>query len=187
LSEHEKVSLMPTARSVPAQLRSFDELYAAYSRFVWRDVMSRGVPSGAIDDVVQEVFVIVHRRLAAFESQSAMRAWLSMIVKRVSRDHVRQLGQSPVTEPLKGNDVSPDVSTIEGPAEAFDQKAVATLLDDLLRRMTDVQREAFIMHEIEHMTVGEIARALPANKNTVYARLQAARRIFESGIRPYRG
>jgi RNA polymerase sigma-70 factor (ECF subfamily) len=182
LSEREIASLMSPSASVPAELRSFDELYAEYSRFVWRDVMNRGVPRSAIDDVVQEVFVVVHRRMAAFESQAAMRTWLSMIAKRVSRDHVRKLSDAPGTAPLEGN----DVSTIEGPAEAFDHKAVATLLDDLLRRMTDVQREVFIMHEIEHMTVGEIASALPANKNTVYARLRGARRIFESGIRPYR-
>jgi RNA polymerase sigma-70 factor (ECF subfamily) len=183
LSERESPSLMSTAISSPAKLRSFDRLYTAYARFVLRDVMSCGVPRSAVDDVVQDVFVVVHRRMAAFESRSAMRTWLSMIVNRVTRDHLRQLGHASVTEPLEIN----DGSTVEGPAEAFDHKAGATLLDDLLRRMTDVQREVFIMHEIEHMTVGEIASALPANKNTIYARLRAARRIFESGIRPYRG
>jgi RNA polymerase sigma-70 factor (ECF subfamily) len=182
LSQRERVQLAPTATSAPAELRSFDELYAEYARFVWRDVMSRGVPRWAIDDVVQEVFVVVHRQLAAFESQSAMRAWLSIIVKQVSREHVRELGHAPLTQPLGAN----DASTLEGPAEAFEQKAVATLLDELLARMTEAQREVFIMHELEHMTVDEIASSLPANKNTVYARLRTARRIFEGGIRPYR-
>jgi RNA polymerase sigma-70 factor (ECF subfamily) len=183
--------MTPPATSVSAELPSFDELYADYSRFVWRDVMNRGVPRSAIDDVVQEVFVVVHRRLAAFESRSAMRAWLSMIAKRVARNHVRQLGETPVGEPLELNEVSLDASLdanpIAGPAEAFDRKAVATLLDDVLLRMTAVQREAFIKHEIEHQSVSEIASALRTNRNTIYARLRAARRIFRAGIRAYRG
>jgi RNA polymerase sigma-70 factor, ECF subfamily len=183
LSERERASLKSTPSTVPAELQSFGELYAEYSRFVRHDVMSLGVPRSAIDDVVQEVFVVVHRMMAAFENRSAMRTWLAMIVAQVSRDHFRQLRHASVTESMEIS----DVSTPEGPAEAFDHKAGVTLLDDLLRRMTDVQREVFVMYEIEHMTADEIASALPANKNTVYARLRAARRIFESGIRPYRG
>jgi RNA polymerase sigma-70 factor (ECF subfamily) len=140
--------------------------------------MSRGVPRSAVDDVVQEVFVVVHRRLAAFESQAAMRAWLSTIVKDVSRDHVHRRAEAPLADP--------GASPSEGPAEAVDHKAAATLLDELLGQMTEVQREAFVMHEVEHMTVAEITRALGANRNTIYARLRNARRIFDAGIRPYR-
>jgi RNA polymerase sigma-70 factor, ECF subfamily len=183
--------MTPPATSVSAELPSFEELYAAYSRYVWRDVMNRGVPRSAIDDVVQEVFVVVHRRLAAFESRSAMRAWLSMIAKRVARNHVRQLGETLAAAPLEldevGSGTSLEANPIAGPAEAFDQKAVATLLDDVLLRMTAVQREAFIKHEIEHQSVSEIASALRTNRNTIYARLRAARRIFRGGIRAYRG
>ena len=52
--------------------------------------------------------------------------------------------------------------------------------------MTDIQREVFIMHEIEQMTGREIAEALDVNENTVHTRLRAARQLFESAVRQQR-
>jgi RNA polymerase sigma-70 factor (ECF subfamily) len=182
LSQREISSSASPPSAAPRALRPFDELYAEYARFVSHDAMRRGVPRSAVDDVVQEVFVVVHRRMAAFESQSAMREWLSTIVQDVSRDHVEPVRPDRPAATF----ASQDVARHEGPAEAVDHKIVATLLDGLLARMSEVQREVFVMHELEHMTVEEITRALHANRNTIYARLRTARRIFERGIRPYR-
>jgi RNA polymerase sigma-70 factor (ECF subfamily) len=48
--------------------------------------------------------------------------------------------------------------------------------------MSDIQREVFVLHEIEQMTGAEIAEALGVNENTVFTRLRAARLIFETGV-----
>jgi RNA polymerase sigma-70 factor (ECF subfamily) len=137
------------------------------------------VPASAVDDVVQEVFVVVHRKLGGFEGRSTMRTWLAGIVRRVVADHVRKRGNAPVgDEPLEND----RPSAARGPAEALDAKAAAGVLDALLARMTEVQREVFILHEIEEMTGREIAESIGANENTVHTRLRAARRIFEEGL-----
>jgi RNA polymerase sigma-70 factor (ECF subfamily) len=158
--------------------RSFDQVYSEFADFVLRDARSRGVPRAAIDDVVQEVFVAVHERMSAFDNPTAMRGWLSTLVDEVARAHVQPAPPAALA--------APDRTAASAPDEAVDHKTVATLLDELLRRMSDVQREVFLMHELEDMSVGEITTALPANRNTVYARLRAARRIFRGGIRPLR-
>jgi RNA polymerase sigma-70 factor (ECF subfamily) len=157
----------------------FDEVYDAHFAFVWRNVLNRGVPSAAVDDVVQEVFVVVHRKLPSFEGRSSLRTWLAGIVRRVVADHVRKRGNAPVgDEPLATD--SP--SEARGPAEELDAKAAARILDELLARMPEAQREVFILHEVEQMTGREIAEAVGANENTVHTRLRAARRIFEEGL-----
>jgi RNA polymerase sigma-70 factor (ECF subfamily) len=158
---------------------AFDEVYDAHFAFVWRNVLNRGVPSSAVDDVVQEVFVVVHRKLPGFEGRSSMRTWLAGIVRRVVADHVRKRGNAPVgDEPLATD--SP--SEARGPAEELDAKAAARVLDELLARMPEAQRVVFILHEVEQMTGREIAEAVGANENTVHTRLRAARRIFEEGL-----
>lgn len=157
---------------------TFDEVYEGHFGFVWRCVVSRGVPRSAVDDVVQEVFMVVHRKLATFEGRSSMRTWLWTIVRRVVRDHLRKRGNASEGEPL----VDDQATTMQGPAEALDQKAAVQILETLLARMTDVQREVFVMFEVEEMTGGEIAEALGVNENTVRTRLRAARQIFSSGI-----
>jgi RNA polymerase sigma-70 factor (ECF subfamily) len=181
LSEH--VSTSPIAARVSVrEVVSFEQVYDTHFEFVWRYVMNRGVPRSAVDDVVQEVFIVVARKLPAFEGRSSLRTWLSAIVRRVARDHVRKRGNAPVGEPL--SDL--EVSHLKSPAEALDDKAAARRLDDLLSRMTEIQRDVFILHEIEQMTGLEIAEALDVNENTIHTRLRAARRIFESGIERYR-
>ncbi len=179
---HESPLLTSTAAVAPPAVPTFEEVYETYFAFVWRSVMTRGVPHAAVDDVVQEVFMVVHRKLPAFEGRSSLRTWLSIIVRRVARDHLRKRGNVPVGEPL-GDD---EISSLQGPAEAWERKVAAKLLTDVLARMTDIQREVFIMHEIEQMTGREIAEALDVNENTVHTRLRAARQLFESAVRQQR-
>jgi RNA polymerase sigma-70 factor (ECF subfamily) len=169
----------PLGVTPPLPTPSFDDVYDTHFTFVWRNVLNRGVPSSSVDDVVQEVFVVVHRKLAGFEGRSSMRTWLAGIVRRVVADHVRKRGNAPAgDEPLATD--SP--SEARGPAEELDAKAAARVLDQLLAQMPEAQREVFILHEVEQMTGREIAEAVGANENTVHTRLRAARRIFEEGL-----
>ena len=70
------------AAGPPTPASTFDEVYDEHFAFVWRNVLNRGVPQAAVDDVVQEVFVVVHRKLPGFEGRSSMRTWLAGIVRR---------------------------------------------------------------------------------------------------------
>lgn len=163
---------------VPSAPLSFDQVYDTQFSFVWRSVLSRGVPRAAVDDVVQEVFMVVHRKLATFEGRSSMRTWLWTIVRRVVRDYLQKHGNAPAGEPLADEHASP----AQNPAEALDQKDAAAVLERLLAGMSDVQREVFVMYEIEEMTGAEIAEALAVNENTVRTRLRAARQTFSSAV-----
>ena len=53
----------------------FDDVYREHFAFVWRAAKRLGVGDGSLDDVVQEVFVVVHRRLDGFESRSSVKTW----------------------------------------------------------------------------------------------------------------
>jgi RNA polymerase sigma-70 factor (ECF subfamily) len=156
----------------------FAVVYDEYFAFVWRNVLNRGVPSSSVDDVVQEVFIVVHRKLREFEGRSSLKTWLAGIARRVVSDHVRKRGNAPVGDPLEV-DVA---SALAGPAEALDAKVAARLVDGLLALMSDDQREVFMLHELEEMTGREIAESTGTNENTVHTRLRAARKIFQEGL-----
>src|SRR5262245_20245633 len=74
-------------RSAPedVEVREFSAFYEQYFAFVWRSVRRLGVADHAVDDAVQDVFVVVHRRLAEFEGRSSVRSWLFGIALRVAR------------------------------------------------------------------------------------------------------
>jgi len=158
----------------------FREIHDAYYGFVWRYAANRRVPPMAIDDVVQEVFVVVYHRLASFEGRSSLKTWLAGIAYNVVRSYVRKPGNRSTGDYLDEELqlLAPGAS----PAETLERKAALELLDRLLDKMSDIQREVFILNEIEQLSGVEIAEVLGINENTVRTRLLAARKVFNAGV-----
>jgi RNA polymerase sigma-70 factor (ECF subfamily) len=158
---------------------SFNALYAQHFEFVWRVVRRLGVRDGAIDDVVQDIFVIVHRRLPSFEGRSLLKTWLFGITRRVVKDHLRRRPEQVVHEPLAEELVG---GTEDGPFDVASRSEASRLLHRLLDELDETRREVFVLAELEQMTAPEIAEALGLNLNTVYSRIRAARQAFERAV-----
>ncbi len=158
----------------------FREIYDTYFGFIWRYAANRRVPPMALDDVVQEVFVVVHNRLPSYEGRSSLRTWLAGIAHNVVRGYVRKPGNRPAGDHLENE----DQLRADGwsPAEALERKAALELLDRMLDKMTELQREVFILYEIDQLSGVEIAELLGVNENTLRTRLFAARKIFNAGV-----
>lgn len=162
---------------------TFRALYDAHFAYVWRAVANRGVPPAAMDDVVQEVFLVVHRKLDEFEGRSSVRTWLSGIVRRVVADHVKKRGNQ------ASGQVSLDEHAFEGgedPALDLERRTAAALVDALLGKLTEPHREVFVMYELEQLTTREIAELTQTNENTVQTRLKAARKAFQRALERHR-
>ena len=176
----------PTGSS-PAAL-AFVDVYQAEAGFVWRAVRGLGVGQGAIDDVVQEVFVIAYRRLPEFEGRSSVRTWLSGILLNAVRHHRRSLLRKSPHETLREEPT--DVDTLETRARGPHEEAVAReetrLLERVLGDLDEAKREILVLAELEEMSAPEIAEVLGLNLNTVYSRLRLARESFEKLAARYR-
>jgi RNA polymerase sigma-70 factor (ECF subfamily) len=159
---------------------SFETVYATHFDFVYRSVRRLGAPEHAVDDAVQDVFLVVHRRLADFEGRSSLRTWLFGIVLRVVRDHRRALARRRQGEPLRESLVP---SPTGSPERRVERSEAARALHAILDAMDDDKRAVFVMAELEEMSAPEIAEATGANLNTVYSRLRAARADFEDGVK----
>jgi RNA polymerase sigma-70 factor (ECF subfamily) len=162
---------------------TFEVVYGAHFPFVWRTVRRLGVIDGAVDDVVQDVFVVVHRRLPTFRGESPIRSWLFAIVRRVVRDTRRSLRRKPahLGGGARGVEDVDSVVAVDGagPLECLAKAEALRALHGILDGMPEAQREVFILAELEQMSVAEIGAAVGANVNTVYSRLRAARAEFE--------
>jgi RNA polymerase sigma-70 factor (ECF subfamily) len=166
---------------------SFQETYARHFDDVWRMVGHLGVPEADREDVVQDVFLIVLRRLATFEGRSSLRTWLYGITLRVVRDR-RRSGRRMARhhEPCDA-----DVATVVDvgratPLESAAKNQAVALLAQLLDALDHDRRDVFIMVELEQMTVPEAAELLGDNVNTVYTRLRLARSDFERALDRHR-
>jgi RNA polymerase sigma-70 factor (ECF subfamily) len=166
-----------------AETLSFSATYEANFAFVWRSVRRLGVQEEAVDDVVQETFVIVHRRLAEFEGRSSLKTWIFGIVLRVVRDHRRSRRRKPLSAAADADALA---DATQGPHERAEKAEAARALHAILDEMDDDKREVFVLAELEQMTAPEIADALSVPLNTVYSRLRAARQAFEASVARWR-
>ncbi len=168
-------------RAVTGEALDFEALYDDHFDFVFRNVRRLGVPDAHVDDAVQEVFLVVHRRLGEFEGRSTVKTWLFGILARVASDHRRSLRRKSPHLRSPGGIVEPDTLAIErgGPHDAAARAEGVRLLHALLDELDDDKRAVLVLAELEQMTAQEIAESLGLNVNTVYARLRAARREFE--------
>src|SRR6478736_6482237 len=62
-------------------------VYEAYFRYVWRCLRSLGVRDSQLEDALQDVFIVVQRRLPEFDGRAAVRTWLYAIALRVARKY----------------------------------------------------------------------------------------------------
>ena len=160
-----------------------DQVYEAHVDFVWRSARSLGVREMNIDDVVQEVFVVVQRRLAEFEGRSDIKTWLFGITRRVVRAHVRQLVRSRSQTETSADLVDPNAACAESQLATLEG---ARLLYALLDELEPDLREVFVLSELEEMSGPSIAEALDLELSNVYARVRRARMAFDAALRRYR-
>ena len=178
----------PPPADVLVQPADFADVYDEHFAFVWRTARRMGVEPSALDDVCQEVFLVVHRRLGEFEGRSSLRTWLFGILMRVVGVHRRSLLRKSPAHRSTGELVDPD--TLADRQQSPDEVVAATesvrIAHALLDQLDDDKRAAFVLSELEDMPVTEVAKAVGANVNTVYARLRAARQEFAAAAQRHR-
>lgn len=164
----------------------FEDVYEAHAAFVFRNLRRLGVPERSLDDAVQDVFVVVHRRLPEFEGRSAITTWLFAIVLGVARNHRRSQRRRAPEAP--GGDEPDDLvgAAAERPDRKAERAQAVRVLCALLDELDDDKREAFVLSQLEGMTAPAIGEALGLNVNTVYARIRAANKAFEQAVARFR-
>ena len=186
----------PGATQAPAEVAlvatppvpPFPQLYEEYFTFVWTSARRLGVPAASIDDAVQEVFVVVHRRLGEFAGRSSVKTWLFAIVRNVARE-ARRLIRRKSPHDAPGALEDPDAlagSPEDRPDRAAERASENRVLHALLDKLDDDKREVFVLAELEGFAAPEIAEAIGINVNTVYSRLRHARQEFADAAARYR-
>ncbi len=135
-----------------------------------------GVAPQAIDDVLQDTFLIVHRKLPEF-SGPHIRAWLSRILHNTIREHRRRYRRK---EDKLGEEI--DVAHHDTPEHAAIRSQATQQLLAILSELDDDQRAVFVLTELEEMSAPEISEALEVPLNTVYSRLRLARLKFSKAV-----
>ena len=154
---------------------AFAALYDAHVGFVWRNLRRMGVPEANLDDATQDVFLVLHRRLADLPADGA-RGWIFGIARRVAADH-RRLGKRRGTVALDPAREPTHVGSTD-----IERSEAARLVHAALAELSAEQREVLVLIDLEQLPAPEASAALGVGLNTVYSRLRLARAAFERHV-----
>jgi RNA polymerase sigma-70 factor (ECF subfamily) len=156
------------------------QLYRDHAAFVWTSLQRLGIRGPDLEDALQEVFVVVHKRIASFDSRSKVTTWLFGICLRVASAHRRRgfrRNETSVADPPEREGAIADT-----PEEDLSVRESRRRLEALLDELDLEKRAVFVMFELEEMSCDEIAQVFGVPIGTVYSRLHAARQDFQKAL-----
>jgi RNA polymerase sigma-70 factor (ECF subfamily) len=156
------------------------QIYRDQHAFVWRIVRRLGVAEAAVDDAVQEVFVVLHRRRGELDMSGPIRGLLYGIARRVAK-RARDKASAAANLRVVGS-----TTARENPERDAVIRQKAEVVRAALDAMDEDKRMTFVLADIEGMTMPEIAECLGVNINTAYARLRAARQKLSQAVARHR-
>ncbi len=153
----------------PFQMPEFERVFSEEAAYVGRTLRYLGVHDAHVEDLAQEVFLVVHRRLAEFDGGS-MRAWVRQICVHTANNYRRSVRRRP-------EDAAADPDSVVAAAQHEDAEnaQVRARLLAALEELPDDQRAVFVLFEIEGLTMNETAQAAGCPLQTAYSRLYSAR------------
>ena len=170
-----------TADVDDSEVLDFRMVYDSRFHDVVRWVRAMGGRDEDLDDLAQEVFIIVRRKLAEFDGRN-LQGWLYRITQRTVRDYRRAAWFRNLLARRKLPDHERALLKLvepgRGPAEEQELREAQRTLSSILERMREKHRTAFVLFELEGYTGEEIAELEGTPVSTIFTRLYHARREF---------
>lgn len=167
----------PSSATAPVRFteearRRLTAMFESHHESVWRMLCRRGIDAEGAADLVQQAYLIAAQRLDDIRP-GCERAFLLGTGLRLARSTTRKLNRMQFEEDM---DLHPGSDT--GAEEVLDQRRAVALMDRVLATLSADLLEAFLLFEMEHLPMREIAAMLKIPLGTVASRLRRAREAF---------
>jgi RNA polymerase sigma-70 factor, ECF subfamily len=143
--------------------QEFARLFAAEAPRVMRVLRRLGIREADIEDVTQDVFLVVHRRASEFRGESSMRTWIYGIAVRTALAHRRK------RRPLTGIGAQHDPGVAPEQQISLERAHAREVLRFALDRLPEGMREVFVLFELEHLSMRDVAMARIGRARAVHA------------------
>lgn len=155
-------------------MHAFELLYTHYASFVYNccyRILNRKEDA---DEVLQEVFLTVHKKLHQFQFQSSLKTWIYRISVNLSINRKRKNSRLHDNHVPLEESFNSEVATDQFKDLAA-QEYQSVMIEKLFNHLTPEQKECLYLRTVEGFSYQEIAESLDINLNTVRTRLKRAR------------
>ena len=171
-------------------MAAFEALVRQYQRPVFGLAQRMLADRGDAEDVVQDTFVMVWRRLPSLADLDAFRGWVYQIATRRCLNVLRTRTRHATVPVTDGDlDTAPktaDTATHGDPAAAAEHAAQLSGLDTVLQTLSDEQRACWVLREMHGLSYADIAYATSLPLSTVRGRIVRARQNLVKGMDAWR-
>ena len=169
--------LVPSPASRPSADEACLDAFQRELDYVYRTLRRLGTAPSEVDDLAQEVFLALRRSWNEYDQQRPLRPYLFGISFRIASAYERKRRREVAFGVVEVGDVGP------GPDDALQSKQARALVLAALERIPLPRRAVLVMHDIDDVSVGNVASVLDIPLFTVYSRLRKARRELEAAVR----
>lgn len=193
LQEQQLVETSPDEHLV-AQIRggdtaAFELIMRRYNRRLFR--IARGIlrDDGEAEDCVQETYVRAWFAMAQFRGPAGFASWLCRIATNEALMRRRRLARrwtaiNSTSDETTGAERMEEIpATVPGPAAQLHERQIRQLLEAAIDKLPDGCRDAFVLREVEQMTVAETAGCLGIEEGAVKTRVHRARKLLQRSLR----
>ena len=182
------------AKFLEGETRAFDELVDRYQtrllNFVFRTIGDRD----RAEDLVQEVFIRVHRHLHRFDQSKKFSTWIYTIASNLAKNELRNRSRNPLVffQTMQGSSDEEErplqfEDTTSRPDDMYRKRHLRELVEQTVAALPEHHRQVFVLRELEGKSYEEIADITACNLGTVKSRLNRARSAFAEIIEPFVG
>lgn len=162
----------------PEPMPHFEQVFRQYVAQVCRSLRMMGVSPEQVDDAAQEVFLIVHDKLAEFEGRSKLSTWIYAITYRVGANYRAKARRQPRLTSLE----EVHVASAGSPEQALRGKEAARFLEHFCSRLDDGMRDVFVLCLLEGQPCVDVGALLGMNVNTVYSKVRILREDLRAAL-----
>ena len=158
---------------------AFEEVYRQHSGRLFNLLLRMSGTPDAAEDLLQDVFLLAHRKLDSFRGDSTLGTWLYRLTVNHCLDYLRgrqarmgrvtdSIDEENAPEPVAGNPIGP-ITRMEL------ERAIAGLPDGC--------RTAFLLHDVEGFEHREVAAMLGVSEGTSKSQVHKARMRLRAALR----
>jgi RNA polymerase sigma-70 factor (ECF subfamily) len=168
-------------RIAEGDMQAFEELYSRYHRRVYTLCLRMTSNVAEAEDLAQEIFIHVYRKIGSFRGESAMMTWLHRVTVNKVLMHFRKNSVRRERTTSDGEAPEPAAKARETPSQSLAVDRIA--LDRAIAQQPPGYRMAFILHDVEGYEHSEIARICGSAVGTSKSQLHKARKKLHELLR----